>query len=199
MVDAPQDFQSKYTRTNFVTRRLLDGFFGRMEELLAGLDLSSAFEIGCGEGFSTQRLRQMLPAPVALEAADVEPRLVEAAQRLNPTVPVRQESIYQIRRPDRSVDIVFVLEVLEHLDDPAKALAEACRISRRWVLASVPREPVWSLLNLARLKYPLRLGNTPGHVQQWSARAFREFVGRAAQVQAVRTPLPWTMVLAEVR
>jgi hypothetical protein len=85
------------------------------------------------------------------------------------------------------------------LDDPAKALAEVCRISKRWVIASVPREPIWCMLNLARLKYVAALGNTPGHLNHWSAGGFRKFVGRQADVRAQRTPLPWTMVLVERR
>jgi hypothetical protein len=42
------------------------------------------------------------------------------------------------------------------------------------------------------------LGNTPGHVNQWSWRAFVELVARHGEVVDVRSPFPWTMVLVRV-
>ena len=52
---------------------------------------------------------------------------------------------------------------------------------------------------MARGAYLSDLGNTPGHLNHWSANAFRNFVNDKAAVRARRTPLPWTMVLAEVQ
>ena len=196
-----EDFRTKYVKTNFITRRLLGGFFDGIGDLLRqpGLEaVRSAMEVGCGEGFSTQKLRGLLPAAASLRASDVEQRLVDEARRNNPGIPVERESIYELPYAGGAFDVVFVLEVLEHLDDPGRALAEVCRVSKRWVVASVPREPIWRVLNLARLKYVTALGNTPGHINHWSANAFEAFVSQQAPVRARRTPLPWTMVLAEV-
>jgi 2-polyprenyl-3-methyl-5-hydroxy-6-metoxy-1,4-benzoquinol methylase len=193
------DFAGKYTQGNFITRRLLGGFFGCMERLVAPLKIASALEVGCGEGFSTQRLKRMLPDGASFEASDVEDRLVAAAIAANPDVPIRKESIYNLERADKSVDLVFCLEVLEHLEDPALALKELCRVSRQWVVLSVPREPIWRLLNMARLKYLGHWGNTPGHLQHYGARSFGAFVSGQAVVRRQANPLPWTIVLAQVR
>jgi SAM-dependent methyltransferase len=200
--DTDQDFRTKYVKTNAITRRLLAGFFNGIGELLRepGLnEVRSAIEVGCGEGFSTQKLRELLPREASFRASDVEQRLVDEARVKNPGVTIERESIYELPHADNSFDLVFVLEVLEHLDDPAKALAEVCRVSKKWVIASVPREPIWCMLNLARLKYVTALGNTPGHLNHWSAGGFKKFVQRQADVGARRTPLPWTMILAQVR
>ena len=197
-----EDFRTKYVKTNVITRRLLAGFFSGIGDLLKqpGLEsVRSAMEVGCGEGFSTQKLRDLLPRDCALRASDVEQRLVDEARQNNPGLLIERESIYELPHPDGAFDVVFVLEVLEHLDDPARALAEVCRVSNKWVIASVPRDPIWRVLNLARLKYITALGNTPGHINHWSASGFQQFVERRAPVRARRTPLPWTMVLAEVK
>ena len=197
--DTSQDFRTKYTRTNALTRRLLDGFFRAVGDSIAGRDIKSALEVGCGEGFSTAKLREMLPPGSTLRACDVEQRLVNEARQRNPGVTIERESIYELPHADASHDAVFVMEVLEHLEDPSRGLAEVCRVSKRWVVATVPREPIWRMLNLARLKYVTALGNTPGHLNHWSSRSFANFVGRFANVRACRKPLPWTVVLAEVR
>lgn len=193
------DFRTKYLKTNVLSRWLLGGFFGNLSLMLKKAQPSSVLEVGCGEGFSTIQMRKILGPQVHLEASDVEDRLVEAAKAANPTVQIRRESAYELERPDRSVDLVVMLEVLEHLDNPAKALEQVCRVSRNWILLSVPNEPLWRMMNMARLKYCTHLGNTPGHVQHWSAGSFRQFVQAQAQVELVAQPLPWTMVLAKVR
>ena len=197
--DAGCDFGRKYKNAGSVAQRLLNRFFTCLETTLAGLPVQSALEVGCGEGFSTQRLRRMLPPAVGLHASDVEPHNVDRARQINPDVAIACESIYQLARPDRSYDLVLAMEVLEHLDDPAAALREVCRVTRRYVLLSVPREPLWCLINLAQLKYVAHFGNTPGHVQHWSKRGFRSFVQSRANVLECHTPFRWTLVLAEVR
>ena len=97
------------------------------------------------------------------------------------------------------VDLVLACEVLEHLEQPAQALGEIERVCDSHALVSVPWEPVWRMLNMARCKYWSRLGNTPGHVQHFSRRAIRKLVGGHLQVVAERRPFPWTTLLARRR
>jgi hypothetical protein len=52
---------------------------------------------------------------------------------------------------------------------------------------------------MARGKYFGTLGNTPGHIQHWSKNAFCALVSEYVDVVAVRSPLPWTMVLGRRR
>jgi ubiquinone/menaquinone biosynthesis C-methylase UbiE len=100
---------------------------------------------------------------------------------------------------DASVDLVVGLEVLEHVPTPARALTEIARVCRGHAIVSVPREPIWRIGNMARGRYLRDLGNTPGHVNHWSARSFERFVGSAMQVVGTELPLPWTMVQARPR
>jgi SAM-dependent methyltransferase len=193
---APTEFEGKYLDSGGVGGVLINRFFRCVGSLLDGMAVADVLEVGCGAGHSTARLRQMLPASTSLQACDVSPDNVARARQIAPDVPVTVESIYELPRPDKSVDLVVCLEVLEHLDEPARALREVGRVARMGAILSVPREPLWRGLNLLRGAYVGDWGNTPGHVQHWSKRAFIRFVSSQLTVQAARCPLPWTIVWA---
>jgi hypothetical protein len=102
--------------------------------------------------------------------------------------------------PERhAAELVVCCEVLEHLEDPVLALDVLAGLARPWLIASVPREPLWRALNVARLSYLRDLGNTPGHLNHWSKRGFVRFLENRIEVLEVRSPLPWTMALCRVR
>ncbi|HMH30881.1 MAG TPA: class I SAM-dependent methyltransferase [Methylomirabilota bacterium] len=204
-----EDFAHKYTEEGQgkIGRKLLDGYFRGVESLVKESGVTNrkkveAIEIGCGEGFSTQRLRDMLPANVNLKASEFVTDLVPKAQELNPKVKIIEESVYETTHADNTFDLIFLLEVLEHLDYPDKALAELARILKPdgYLVLGVPREPLWCGLNMARGKYLSRFGNTPGHFNHWPTFALKRFVNKHfGPIQAKRTPLPWTQVLAKKR
>ena len=66
------------------------------------------------------------------------------------------------------------------------------------VLVSVPHEPLWRAVNMARGAYWRQLGNTPGHVNHFSKRAIVSLCARHGDVIETRSPFPWTMVLVRV-
>ena len=199
-----EDFRGKY-ESGKIGQSLLDGYFRRIGDLLNLLDPQtgqSAIEIGCGEGWSTMRLRPMLDPRVTLEASEYVQSQVQLASANNPEIPIIQESIYELTRPSQSFDVVFLLEVLEHLDYPDLALQEVRRVLKPGgsLIAGVPREPLWRVLNMARGQYLGQLGNTPGHLNHWSKRGFIDFVSASfGEVITSHSPIPWTLVLARTR
>jgi hypothetical protein len=94
-----------------------------------------------------------------------------------------------------AAELIVCCEVMEHLEDPDAALGVVASLARPWAIVSVPREPLWRVLNLARLRYVGELGNTPGHLNHWSRRGFARFVARRLEIVELRAPLPWTMAL----
>jgi len=46
---------------------------------------------------------------------------------------------------EKKFDIVMATEVLEHLDDPVSAIRKMKKLSKRFILISVPNEPFFSL------------------------------------------------------
>ena len=108
----------------------------------------------------------------------------------------REASMSLIPIRDRA-DLVVCCEVLEHLEDPIKALNVLRSITGSHLVLSVPNEPVWRVLNMVRGKYWTDWGNTPGHIQHWSREGFIRFVSMYFQVTEIRSPVPWIMLLCQ--
>jgi ubiquinone/menaquinone biosynthesis C-methylase UbiE len=99
---------------------------------------------------------------------------------------------------DDEFDVATAIEVLEHVPDPEHTVAEMARVAGGHLLVSVPREPLWRALNMARGAYLKDLGNTPGHLNHWSKRGFMQLLSRYGDVVEARSPFPWTMLLVRV-
>ncbi len=186
----------KYGSKNPIVRWMMRGFDDSLAGLVEAAQPVSIHEIGCGEGYWSQR---WLAAGIDARGCDISKTAIELARRnaraqgLDPDR-FETRSIYELEAGRDSADLVVCCEVLEHLDDPEAGLRALQRIVGRHLIVSVPREPVWRALNLARGKYVGQGGNTPGHVQHWSSRGFIRLVARHFRIDRVLTPLPWTML-----
>lgn len=189
---------NKYASRNPVARYLFNGFMRSLEQLLEPLRPRSILEVGCGEGLLAGRLSNW-KKEARLVGIDLSPQLFDPEIRALPGVYFSAQSAYSLGFPDGAFDLVVGAEVLEHLEAPGRALDEIARVARRDIILSVPREPIWRILNVARLSYLSQWGNTPGHVQHWSSRSFADFVSRRLDVVKLNRPLPWTMLHAQKR
>jgi ubiquinone/menaquinone biosynthesis C-methylase UbiE len=189
----------KYGSGNPVVRRLMTGFHRTLDELYAKAAPESILDVGCGEGVLTVewagRLRDQRIVGIDLD----DPKLkAEWATRERPNLEFRCEEATSLSFADGEFDLASAIEVLEHVPDPEATLAEMARVARRRLLVSVPHEPLWRGLNMARGAYLREWGNTPGHVNHWSKRAFVSLLGRYGTVEEARSPFPWTMLLVRV-
>ncbi len=86
-------------------------------------------DAGCGEGVLVEKLR-------------AQGRRIEGIDLNYESPCVRRGSVLEMPYPDRSFEVVLLLDVFEHLPyaDQPRALAEIRRILRKegWLLASVP-------------------------------------------------------------
>ncbi len=190
----------KYNTSNPVARRLQAGFERSLDSLFEQASPDSLLDIGCGEGVLTSRWAQRLGERRVVGIDLEDPKLqAEWATRQRPNLSYRVMRAENLPFEDDEFDVATAIEVLEHVPDPEHTLAEMARVAERHLLVSVPREPLWRLLNLARLSYLRDLGNTPGHLNHWSRRSFVELLSRHGEVVKARAPLPWTMLLVRVR
>lgn len=179
----------KFHTANPIARRMIGGFFDRLRSTIEPMQASSVLDAGCGEGETVARLRDALPKRIV--AIDVDPTAVEFTARRFPKLEVSRASVYELPFDDDAFDLVLCLEVLEHLDEPDRALAELVRVSSRHLVVSVPDEPWFRLGSLARGKHVRRLGNHPEHVNHWSPRTFRPFLEAELRLVRVERAFPW--------
>jgi SAM-dependent methyltransferase len=191
----------KYGSTNPVVRRLMAGFEGTLDELFKQADPQSLLDVGCGEGVLTHQWAEQLGDGRRVVGIDLEDTTLQAewAKRTAPNLEYRVMKAENLPFADGEFDAVAAIEVLEHVPDPEHTVAEMARVAQRWLLVSVPREPLWRGLNMARGAYWKDLGNTPGHVNHWSKRSFVSLLSRHGEVVQARSPFPWTMLLVRLR
>jgi 2-polyprenyl-3-methyl-5-hydroxy-6-metoxy-1,4-benzoquinol methylase len=189
----------KYGSTNPVVRRLMNGFESTLEELWHKAAPESILDVGCGEGVLTEQWADKLGDGRIVGIDLDDPKLkAEWDKRRRANLEYRVEDATNLSFADNEFDMATAIEVLEHVPDPERTVAEMARVAKRWVLVSVPREPLWRGLNMARGAYVKDLGNTPGHINHWSKRSFVAMLSRHGTVEEVRSPFPWTMVLVRV-
>lgn len=186
----------KYNTSNPIARLLMRGFLTSFDRLVAESGARRAFEVGCGEGHLSLRMEA---AGLVVHGVDLEEEAVAEA-RLNAgaagaAARFQTADLYTLSPKRHREELVVSCEVLEHVPDPERALEVLTGLAAPWLLVSVPREPAWRVLNMARGKYLGDLGNTPGHIQHWSAGGFERLVSRHARIVARARPLPWTMLL----
>jgi SAM-dependent methyltransferase len=191
----------KYGSTNPVVRRLMAGFEGTLEDLFTQADPQSLLDVGCGEGVLTHQWAQRLGDERRVVGIDLDDPALHAewAKRTAPNLEYRVMKAENLPFADDEFDTATAIEVLEHVPDAEHTVAEMARVAKRWLLVSVPREPLWRGLNMARGAYWKDLGNTPGHVNHWSKRSFVALLSRHGDVVQARSPFPWTMLLVRLR
>jgi 2-polyprenyl-3-methyl-5-hydroxy-6-metoxy-1,4-benzoquinol methylase len=189
----------KYGSSNRVVKRLMAGFHEALDELWATAAPESVLDVGCGEGVLTVEWAERLGDGRVVGIDLEDPKLrAEWEKRARPNLQFRVEEATRLSFADGEFDLASATEVLEHLPQPERTVEEMARVARRWLLVSVPREPLWRGLNMARGAYVRDLGNTPGHLNHWSKRAFMSLLSRHGTVEEARSPLPWTMALVRL-
>lgn len=110
-------------------------------------------DVGAGDGVITCKLRAT--------GIDNERSAVHIAQTIG--VNVIYGSAYALPFPDNSFDAVTMIDVIEHLGEPEKALKEARRVAPVLYIATPERQPE----QLVRDKF---------HVQEWTREEFTSFL-----------------------
>jgi 2-polyprenyl-3-methyl-5-hydroxy-6-metoxy-1,4-benzoquinol methylase len=189
----------KYGSTNPAVQRLMRRFHSDLDALFEEARPESILDVGCGEGVLVCEWADKVGDGRVVGIDLDDPQLHgEWEKRRRPNLEYRVQKAEDLPFENDEFDFASAIEVLEHVPEPDHTLTEMARVARRHLLVSVPREPLWRGLNMARGAYLRDWGNTPGHLNHWSKRAFVSFLRTVGRPVEVRSPFPWTMVLVRL-
>lgn len=170
----------KWEYGNVLYQRVLSRYLDRMawhaDRLLAHAapDARSVLDAGCGEGYVYRGLRQRGLPSVRWTGVDVSAGAVEFARQRSPEARWAVGDLRRLDAPDASATLVLCSQVLEHIPSPELVRDELARVAARWLLLSVPLEPIFR--SICALTVAAGVGQDPGHVNFWTARRFRSFL-----------------------
>jgi SAM-dependent methyltransferase len=104
--------------------------------MFAPRDAQVMLEIGCSSGFLLEELRAAFP-PAFVIGADVVRGPLLALAKSQPGQPLLHFDLTRCPLPDASVDVVFLLNVLEHIEDDAAAVRQLLRVLKPGGIAIV--------------------------------------------------------------
>lgn len=190
------NYYDKYNSSNAIEKILVKGFIDRLNGFVSEITPKTVLDIGSGEGYVDSVLRKNFPE-AHIVSTDITDEHISKSSIAGGELIFVINSLPALCFKKESFDLVLAIEVLEHLEEPAAAVESIFEATKRHAIITVPDEPLWSLMNMARLKYLSRFGNTPGHVQAFSKRSLYNLLDKRFKKVNVRKQTPWLMAVCE--
>jgi SAM-dependent methyltransferase len=116
---------------------------------------ATVLDVGCGDGQVASEIATLRP--------DVSIRGVDVMIRPETRIPVDLFDGERLPAGDQSVDVVVIVDVLHHTNDPATLIAESARVARKAVIIKDHLSD--GLTASARLRFMDWVGNAPHGVR----------------------------------
>jgi len=130
-------------------------------------DTKKIVDFGCGEGILLEKIEKYFPSTYTL-GIDVIPENIKICEENGLNV-----LLTEVGKPtpisSGSIDVVLLIEVIEHLEDPITVLNEVYRILKSGGILIIlfPNDRAFAIYRLALLKIK-ELKYDPGHVCQYT-------------------------------
>jgi SAM-dependent methyltransferase len=128
-------------------------------------------DIGCGEGLTLEKLLLRFPHR-NINGIDIIKQNVDICKQHN--LPVSLGSVYDLPLKPDSIDLCLLLEVIEHLENPALALKNIRRILRPGgqLVIIFPNDFIFKAARLFFLKFKEAFADL-GHINHFSPKSIK--------------------------
>ena len=185
----------KYNSRNPIKKGLVERLNRKIISILGemiGENNATVLDAGCGEGYISRLIASSFPN-VNVTGIEYTPEAINVAKEMDTLVSYIQGDISDMPFENHSFDFVVCTEVLEHVENPDKALSELLRVGKNGVLITVPHEPWFRMGNMLAFKNVSRFGNPIDHINHWSFRSFKRFVCRYSRNAEFSNSFPWSV------
>jgi len=189
--------QKKYFSKNPIKKFLIKKFLTKINNVFKKIDAKNILEAGCGDGYIIEYLNNNSAKKYAISGFDISDEKITHAAKINKHAHLYKDNIYNTSQKSDSFDLVLCLEVLEHLQNPEKALLELKRITKKYCLISVPHEPFFSLGNFMFGKNIRKFGRDKEHINFWNKKQVVNLINNYFHIRSIDTSFPWIIILAE--
>jgi 2-polyprenyl-3-methyl-5-hydroxy-6-metoxy-1,4-benzoquinol methylase len=150
---------------------------------------ATAVDLGCGDGYFSHLLADKgyrVTGVDGMATAIEHARKAVAATATGNHIDFQVGSVYDTQLPAHSADLIACLDVIEHLDDPARLLAEIQRIGKKGARVVIGT--------------PIRFTHRPFdkyHVREFFVDEFRELLAKVLTVEEIRCshPVEWMTMM----
>ncbi|MCP4319928.1 MAG: class I SAM-dependent methyltransferase [Hyphomicrobiales bacterium] len=197
--DTTKRHVAKYTNQNLLHRLSLGKFHDALAKELGALAPKSVLDFGCGEGFVLDELASRGVDLEGYKGLDLRADALAEARSRWPSKQFVCADVFDSEFDTERFDVTIAFEVFEHLFDPDAAMRRLVTLTDRALVVTVPHEPWFQLVNLARGRDFIRLGNHPEHVQHWNPSTFADFINQHAELVSIRRSFPFIVATARPR
>lgn len=135
---------------------------------------SSVLDVGCGDGYLCSVFQKK--GINKISGVDFSSKRIEFARKTFPGISFLEGSVYSLPIEDKSFDLVTAVEILEHLEKPEDAVIELKRVSRRYIIATVPDGQVLQQTVCPHCLKTFKLG---GHLNSFNENSLRKLFVQA--------------------
>jgi ubiquinone/menaquinone biosynthesis C-methylase UbiE len=189
-------FGEEFIEGSHKVKNYLDKFseephYGYIADWVLRKNFKSVLEIGVGGGLTLKHIHEKCPN-MELIGMDISKKSIERARsnfkEWNMDVELFVGDAYDMPNiKDNQYDAVLMIDLIEHLENPVKALKVANRIARHEVIINVPsRQSIWTLLSPKLREKIIHLETVVqywlGHQRLYTYKSLEDEVNQAGMV-----------------
>lgn len=167
MVARSSPMRTHYWSKNIIERAIWQSKLTVVQQLLETISYQHVLDVGCGDG---ELLRSIRPEShyTGIDISPTQIAYIKSHMKTfrhihTGTISLLRSDAVPLPFPSRSFDLVLACDVLEHVLDPLRLIADIKRVlkPKGFALFSIPNEPLWQIMRVMALRWPPR---SPDHV-----------------------------------